>query len=86
MSKEKVDQICKGIGDIRRSKNKTKGIKVLNPLSLEEIPTLFSQIKYLKVDLRPLNHQGKDQRKQLNVWDVEETIWLRIAHDKEVEQ
>ena len=86
MSKAKVEHIFKGLGEIRRKKSKIKGRKALDLLSLKATPTFFNQIKHLKVDQRPLNHWGKDQGNQLNVGDVEETICLKIAHNKEVEQ
>ena len=85
MSNAKVDQNCKGLGEIRREKSKIKGRNDLDLLSLEATPTLFSQIKHLKVDQRPQNHWGKYKGNQLNVWDVDEIICLRIAHSQEVE-
>ena len=86
MRKTKVDQIFKGIGEITRSKSKNKERKVLNLLTLEEIQTLFNQIRHLEVDQGPLNRWGRDQYNQLSVRHVEEIIRLRISHKKEVEQ
>ena len=80
MRKAKGDQIFKGIGEIRRRKRKTKGKKVLDLLSLEETPILFIQIKHIKVGKGLLNHWEKDQDKQLNVGDVEETICLNTTY------
>ena len=82
----------KGRSNLQRSlrdekkRNKIKGRKALDLLSLEATPTLLSQIKHLKVDQRQLNHWRKYQGNQLNVGDMDKTIWLKITHIKEVEQ
>ena len=70
MRKEKVNHICEGPGEMRRKKSKIKGREDLEFLYLEENPTLFIQIKHLKVDQRPLKCCEKDQGNQLNVLDV----------------
>lgn len=82
----------KGRLDLQRSRRDKKKEKQdqrrkgLYLLYLEETPILFIQIRHLKMDQGPRNHWGKDQDNQLNVGDVEETIWLKTSHSKEVEQ